>query len=64
MFGYPGGSGALLLAGEVPLRYCTDRFASRKPCWNLPECGHVRSLLTPAWEGAGLVEVAPVGPNG
>ena len=64
VFGYPGGFGALLLADELPLRYCTVRFALRKPCWNLPECGHVRSLLTLAWEGAGLVEVALVGSNG
>ena len=60
MFGYPGGSGALLLAGELPLRYCTDRFALRKPCWSLPERGHVHSLLTSAREGAGIVEMAPV----
>ena len=61
VFGYSGGSGALLLAGELPLRYCTVRFAFRKPCWGLPEHGHVHSLLTSVWEGAGLVEVAPVG---
>ena len=47
VFGYPGGSGALLLAGELPLRFCTDRFAMRKPCWSLPERGHVHSLITP-----------------
>ena len=60
MFGCPGGSGALLLSGKLPLRYCTDRFALRKPCWSLPERGHVHSLLNPAWEGAGLVEMALV----
>ena len=49
VFGYPGGSGALLLSGELPLRYCTDRFAQRKPCWSLPERGHVHSLLTQGW---------------
>ena len=64
VFGYPGGSGALLPAGELPLRYCTDRFALRKPCWGLPERGYVHSLLTPVWEGAGLVGVAVVGFNG
>ena len=57
VFGYPGGSGALLLAGQLPLRYCTDRFAFRKPCWSLPERGHVHSLLTPVWEGARKAEV-------
>ena len=64
VFGYLGGSGALLLAGELPLRYCTDRFALLKTCWGLPERGHVHSLLTPAGEGVGLVEVALVVPNG
>ena len=64
VFGYSNGSGALLLAAELPVRYCTDRFALRKPCWGLPQCGHVRSLLTPAGEGVGLVEVAPVVSNG
>ena len=51
VFGYPGGSGALLLAGELPLTYCTDRFAQRKPCWGLPERGHVHSLLNSCWRG-------------
>ena len=60
---YPGGSGALLLAGELPLRYCIDRFALRKPCWNLPERGHVHSLLTPGGKRVGLVEVASVVAN-
>ena len=63
VFGYPGGSGALLLAGGLPLRYCTDRFASRKPCWGLSERGHVQSLLTSAGEGVGLVDVAPAVAN-
>ena len=61
VFGYPGGSGAVLLAGQLPLRYCTDRFALRKPCWGLPERGHVHSLLTPVWEGASIVEVDGTG---
>ena len=61
VFGYPGGSGALLLAGQLPLRYCTDRCALRKPCWGLPERGHVHSLLTPVWEGASIVEVDGTG---
>ena len=47
----------MLLAGQLPLRYCTDRFALRKPCWELPERGHVHSLLTTVWEGARKVEV-------
>ena len=64
VFGYPGGSGALLLAGDLPLRYCTDKFALLKPTWGLPEGGHVRSLLTTAWEGAGSVEVVGIGSHG
>ena len=57
VFGYPVGSGALLLAGQLPLRYCTERFAFRKPCRGLPERDHVHSLLTPVCEGASIVEV-------
>ena len=64
VFGYPGGSGALLLADQLPLRYCTDRFAFRKPCWGLPERGQVHSLLTPVWEGASKVEVDDTGFSG
>ena len=64
VFGYPGGSGALLLSGELPLRCCSDRFAQRKPCLGLPERGRVHSLLTPAGEGVGLLEVSPVVPSG
>ena len=54
VFGYPGGSGDLLIARELPLRYCSMRFGMRKPCWKMPQCGHVDSLLTPGGEG-GLV---------
>ena len=64
MFGYPGGSGELLLADQLPLRYFTDRFAFRKPCWSLPERGHVQSLLTNVWEGASIVEVDDTGFSG
>ena len=54
----------MLLAGQLPLRYCTDRFAFRKPCCGLPERGHVHSLLTPVWEGASIVEVDDTGFSG
>ena len=64
VFGYPGGSGELLLADQLPLRYCTDRFAFRNPRWNLPERGHVHSLLTPVWDGASIVEVDDTGFSG
>ena len=64
VFGYPVCSRALLLSGELPLRYCSDRFAQRKPSWGLLERGHVHSLLTPVGDGVGLVEVAPAVPHG
>ena len=36
VFGYPAGSGRLLLAGDLPLRYNSGCFAMRKPAWKLP----------------------------
>ena len=42
----PTGSGNAPLVEELPLRYCSDRFAMRKPCWKLPGFGHVEDLLT------------------
>ena len=46
LFGYPSGSARALLAGTLPLRYCTTRFASRIPTWRLPVSGHVAWLVT------------------
>ena len=46
LFGYPSGSAGALLAGTLPLRYCTTRFASRIPTWRLPVPGHAASLVT------------------
>ena len=40
--GYPDGSAAALLAGVLPLRYCSARFACKFPTWELPVRGHVR----------------------
>ena len=45
LFGYPSGSAAALLDGELPLRYCSGRIASRVPTWGLPASGSVRSLV-------------------
>ena len=46
MFGYPNGCAAALLAGVLPLRYCSARFACRFPDWKLPDKGHVCDLVT------------------
>ena len=46
LFGYPSGSAGALLAGTLPLRYCTTRFAGRIPTWRLPVPGHAASLVT------------------
>ena len=45
LFRYPSGSGHALLAGTLPLRYCTTRFACMMPTWRLPALGAVRSLV-------------------
>ena len=33
LFGFPSGSAAALLGGELPLRYCSGEFACRIPTW-------------------------------
>ena len=45
LFRYPPGSGHALLAGTLPLRYCSTRFACMTPSWRLPALGSVRSLV-------------------
>ena len=45
LFRYPSGSGRALLAGNLPLRYCTTRFACMMPTWRLPALGAVTSLV-------------------
>ena len=45
VFGYPSGSGRLLLAGDLPLRYYPGSFALRKPTWKLPREGGVQALI-------------------
>ena len=44
VFGYPEGSGRLLLSGDLPLRFCSSNFALRRPSWGLPDFGGVRAL--------------------
>ena len=46
LFGYRGGSAAALLAGVLPLRYCSARLACRFPNWKLPDKGHVCEFVT------------------
>ena len=45
LFGYSDGSAAALLAGVLPLRYCSARFSCKLPTWRLPDRGHVVSWL-------------------
>ena len=45
LFGYSAASGADLLAGTLPLRYCSVSFARRIPTWRLPENGSVARFL-------------------
>ena len=46
LFHYPPRSSGALLAGSLPLRYCSSKFASRTPFWVLPVPGHVAGLIT------------------
>ena len=57
LFRYPSGSGHALLAGTLPLRYCSTRFACMTPSWRLPALGSVRSLVA-AYSDAGHMVVA------
>ena len=38
--------GGKSVAGTLPLRYCTARFACRAPTWRLPDSGQVAGLVT------------------
>ena len=69
VFGYPVGSGGLLLFGELPLRFCSGNLALRRPSWSLPDSGGVEALLSevgpdlsiselPAVRGRLILEVA------
>ena len=52
LFGYPDRSAAALFAGDLPLRYCSARFAWKLPTWRLPDRGRVRELVTEGVDGA------------
>ena len=53
LFGYPSGSAAALLGGELPLGYCSGKFGL-VPTWGLPARGHVQGFVA---EFAGVEEV-------
>ena len=57
LFQYPPGSSRALLAGTLPLRYCSARFARRIPFWTLPVPGHVAGLIAAEFEVAQVDEV-------
>ena len=46
LFHYPSGSSGALLAGTLPLRYCSSKFAAKTPFGVLPVPGHVSGLVT------------------
>ena len=46
LFRYPPGSARALLAGTLPLRFRSTRFACRTPTWRLPVLGQVARLVT------------------
>ena len=50
------GSAGALLAGTLPLRSCTTRFAGRMPTWRLPVLRHVACLVTAGVEVPGSLE--------
>ena len=60
LFHYPPASSGALLAGSLPLRYCSSKIASRKPFWILPVPGNVAGLITVQGQAAvvGRAEVA------
>ena len=61
LFRYPSGSGRALLAGTLPLNYCSARFACMTPSWRLPALGSVRSLVAAYSDAGHLAAVDGVG---
>ena len=49
-----------MLAGSLPLRYCSAKFASRTPFWSLLVPGHVAGLITDGVQAAQIGEAAVV----
>ena len=48
LFGYPVGSGQLLVDGSLRMRYCSANFSCKKPTWGLPLFGGVAALVRAA----------------
>ena len=61
VFGYPAGSGRVLLDGHLPLRYYSGCFALRKPTWGLPHGGWVSASVGSGSPGDGVVRGSPGG---
>ena len=61
LFGYPDRSAAALLAGDLPLRYCSARFAWKQPTWRLPDRGRVRDLVADCVDGARVLGCVRLG---
>ena len=60
VFGYPLGSGGLLLSGDLPLRFCSGNFALRRPSWSLPDSGGVQALLSEGSPDLSIAELPAV----
>ena len=60
LYHYPPRSSGALLAGTLPLRYCSAKFASRTPFWALPVPGHVAGLITVEVQAAQVGEAEVV----
>ena len=60
LFHYPPRSSGALLAGTLPLRYCSAKFASKTPFWALPVPGSVAGLLTDRVQAAHIGEAVVV----
>ena len=48
LFGYPVGSGQLLVDGSLRMRYYSANFSCKKPTWGLPRSGGVAALVRTA----------------
>ena len=59
-FGYLLHSGAALLRGSLPVRYCSQRLGARTPSWKLPAVGEVAGLITSGGEVVGLDRASAV----
>ena len=61
LFQYPPRSSGALLAGTLPFRYCSTKFACRVLFWALPVPGHDVGLVTAEIQAAQVDEAEVVG---